>query len=501
MGPKVLSSVVALLVARQACNGSPIGFPIATASADEANVVQASTTERQGWTSSINQRGTANILWTCFFTLFLCSWSAFCLNLPAPGESFLRKLFRKLVLTLLCAVGPEFILQMALAQLLAARRSVPKFRLLGHDQWTVMHGFYANMGGFVLHPTVEGQKWKPFPIDAEQLHYLLVHGYVTHSQVKNIDKQRIRDKNKVDLLLRVLTMAQAIWFLVNTFARWRQKLAITTLELTTCATILCSIFTYSCWWNKPADVEVPEILETTVDLDEILRRAGDWAKGPYSRTPLDFISRDEWSWSILWSAGKGYLRSCGLGGVISQETPPMQRFADTQIPKIPAIPYAAALAITAAYFAVFFFAWNASFPSDTEKILWRTSCILCAIALPSWFLVQHLVFDIYPVLQKHYDWFARRAPAAKQHTPSPSANAISRMFRSFTAYFRNNSRNKDPALYAPLKAVILVQIIGVLYSFGRCYVWVEDLIELRSLPANAYQTVNWGGVLPFLGAL
>ena len=67
---------------------------------------------------------------------------------------------------------------------------------MGIDDWTLQHAFFANMGGFVLRsPDYQC----PFPIDAEQLLWLIKHGYLPYPQ---IEKRAIDDKNKADSLTR-----------------------------------------------------------------------------------------------------------------------------------------------------------------------------------------------------------------------------------------------------------------------------------------------------------
>jgi len=57
------------------------------------------------------------------------------------------------------------------------------------------HAFFADMGGFVL----ASPDFPDFPLDAEQLHYLISKGYLEHP---NTDKELINDKNKADGLAR-----------------------------------------------------------------------------------------------------------------------------------------------------------------------------------------------------------------------------------------------------------------------------------------------------------
>ncbi|KAK2606913.1 hypothetical protein N8I77_005635 [Diaporthe amygdali] len=152
------------------------------------------------------------------------------------------------------------------------------------------HAFLADMGGFILQP----RDWKQFPINAKQLLWLIENGYVAIPQV---DTAVIRDKNKTDGFMRLITAVQITWFCVNFFGRLAQGLAITAIELTTVAFIYCALLSMFFWRHKPADVETAEILYTNATMKEILVAGGEAAREPYRQTPLDFVSRQEWSWS------------------------------------------------------------------------------------------------------------------------------------------------------------------------------------------------------------
>lgn len=108
-----------------------------------------------------NVRGTLDILWSSLSALILCTWSIQHLNVPAQRiakttrqklanlrVAFLRKIFWMMV-TLL---APEILLGAALADRVSAYRSEKKMQPWQDDdsQWTLTHGFFANMGGFVI---------------------------------------------------------------------------------------------------------------------------------------------------------------------------------------------------------------------------------------------------------------------------------------------------------------------------------------------------------------
>lgn len=129
-----------------------------------------------------------------------------------------------------------------------------------------MHGFYADMGGFVLNGL--GIK-APFPVDAQQLLFLVRKGYV---QYPALPKEDIADRNKSDGVARCLAVGQASWMVVNCVVRVAQGLALTTLELTTLSFILIFFLTSFCWYHKPSGIttRVTIHLETGTHIDHVL---------------------------------------------------------------------------------------------------------------------------------------------------------------------------------------------------------------------------------------
>jgi hypothetical protein len=230
--------------------------------------------------------------------MFLCSWSVLCLHIPSTKDTRFDILWRRLWLTFLCALDPEFVLQLALGQWSSARQSVRDFRASIHDpnlpEWTMKHTFYADSGGFFLCTP----DFKPIPLDAKQLLYLINHKYIDHPVYT---EKEIDDKNKMDVLIRFVSVIQILWFTVTIIARAAEGLVIRGIELTTAAFVLCSLGATFCWWHKGADVGVPEYLTTQTTMADILKDGGDAAGKPYHRTPLDFISREEWHWSLYWA--------------------------------------------------------------------------------------------------------------------------------------------------------------------------------------------------------
>ena len=446
----------------------------------------------EGWTPQPSGRGTIDIIWSCVFTIFLCSWSVLCLNVPAENDSWWEPLWRKLCFSGLGMLGPEFTLQTALGQWISAHRSVKEFEassVLHKDwpEWTMKHAFFADMGGFIL----QSPDFVPFPVNAKQVHYLISQGYL---MFPTISKRQIEDRNKADALLRAITVLQTLWFVINSVARWIQHLDVTTFELTTLGFIFCTLGTHVCWAHKPADVEVSEILECRAPISHILRMAGDDAKQPYTNTPLDFIGRQEWSWSLWWS----FLLNVGRKMHIRfrPKVRPIARFPNDNWPQIPTAGIYALGIVDMMYASIYVAGWNVWFATNIERILWRASTTTILGIVFSYLLIETYAFHIYPSFPKRF----RKLFEDTKKTPSRTRTWLSKStpgkYHRAAMWMRNNSQNRDKKLKFPLKASIPITITGFVYALARAYILMECVVALRVLPPGAYETVNWSNFLP-----
>ena len=222
----------------------------------------------QGWVSAPRGRGTINILFGCVATILLCSWSVLCLNLPEPGISGWKFFRYKLRWQLFAIFFLEVVATIAGEQWESANQNVRRFQQMGFLQWTMSHAFFADMGGFML----QSPDFPAFPVDGEQLAYLIEY---RHMEYPNIDYRTIKDRNKADGFARVITSIQIAWFFTQCLARWQQDIDLSTLEITTFATIIATLNTMFFWYHKPLDVETLIILRTESSIQNILSSTGD----------------------------------------------------------------------------------------------------------------------------------------------------------------------------------------------------------------------------------
>ena len=120
--------------------------------------------EHINYASSPTVRGTLDIVWACFAVVLTCTWAVQHLSVPVhngfrrprwiPSRLIKDPLLKEMTFfatkfkwMLISIAAPEFVLGKALAERWAAQESE---RQLDQEGWTSMHGFFANMRGFVL---------------------------------------------------------------------------------------------------------------------------------------------------------------------------------------------------------------------------------------------------------------------------------------------------------------------------------------------------------------
>jgi hypothetical protein len=473
---------------------------VATATATATTVATTVATGNpdpvQGWTSSPNSRGTMDILWTCVVTIFLCSWSVLCPNLPSPGDSSWRKFRRKFYLTSLGILGPEFVFQMALGQWVSACDSVKEFTASGYPSWTINHGFFADMGGFVL----ESPDYPPFPIDSKQVHYLVTNGYIAYPP---ISKTNITEKNEKNTFMRLVTIAQTLWFFINAAGRWAQGLPMTTIELTTLAFICCSLGTFFLWAHKPtieleaSRVVVPLLPPMTVSTIISKQPPSTRDRIECLLTPLSFIQRHKWTWKLYWSYGISFFQLIGIS--FTPKHRPVTRIPNDTFPAVTTWPLMFMIILFQLMFiGIHIAAWNFHFPTPKERLLWRMSTSAMLVAFVLYWSADQFSVRLLPWFKVHVLGRKKSLPGDKDHVLPPPTNSSGkrRPCCGWAESLRNISSPRDPDLRVPLKAIIPVGVAVNIYLASRAYILIEDFLALRRLPTGAFQTVDWSIYIP-----
>ncbi|KAF5378958.1 hypothetical protein D9757_008750 [Collybiopsis confluens] len=205
--------------------------------------------------SNDSTRSTSDIFWSCIATIFACTWVAVHPNIPSPRDSDRQLFWRRVKILAVALIAPEFIIIWALNQLRSALYSLKKLRKFDAcKHWTVTHGMFLVMGGFVLNDRSE-ERLEILRVDT--LETLLSEGEV---DLPHIAEPEIMDRSKGDALAKTLVLIQTTWFIAQVISRVVLHLPITELELTTVAFALLNFLTYALWWKKPLDVRYPIVV-------------------------------------------------------------------------------------------------------------------------------------------------------------------------------------------------------------------------------------------------
>ncbi|KIK36809.1 hypothetical protein CY34DRAFT_810969 [Suillus luteus UH-Slu-Lm8-n1] len=115
--------------------------------------------------------------------------------------------------------------------------------------WTLTHGFFVWMGGFVLYVNGGSQA----TLTPDEFARFVREGYVEMPVITEAD---IEDRSKSDGLYGCFAILQLLWFI----ARTAQGLPVTLLEIDTLGVVALACIAYAFWWKKPKDIRRPYIV-------------------------------------------------------------------------------------------------------------------------------------------------------------------------------------------------------------------------------------------------
>lgn len=382
----------------------------------DTNCTLPSGPEKINYISSPNTRGTLDILWSCLFTIVSCTWTVQYPEVPARRAEFepgrkgwwkwaANKYSSQVGLFLLTLIAPEFLLGVYITQNTRLKACVKAFEDSGYVkldgvEWTRSHIFLTEMGGLIMKiskrspdssdhstqtempttndadgatsdlslDTAKGLSDKVTPqqdtptgepdsapedlgtefwtLDSARILALRKSGILR--RLPDISKEEIQDRSKADGFVRVITVFQILWLCVQTIARAVEGLAITQLEIATVAFAICAVFMYTLCWHKPKGVEVPiMVFHYHGDSERIFEQ--------FRKADAEPVQTDSRNWiakSIDYSAEQfAGIMTLILGGFI--------------------------------FGGVHLLAWNFTFPTHTELVLWRAAALYCTCCLPA----------------------------------------------------------------------------------------------------------------------
>ncbi len=130
--------------------------------------------------------------------------------------------------------------------------------------WTVVHGFYAGMGGFVFPLNTPGSI-RDCVLQVHCHHLTLTaQGVALLAEcglLPDISREDVVDKSKSDGLGKLLACVQGLWMASQIIGRLGFGYQVTLLEINTLAHVLCALIMYVLWWHKPRLIQEPTIIE------------------------------------------------------------------------------------------------------------------------------------------------------------------------------------------------------------------------------------------------
>lgn len=366
-----------------------------------------------------SDRGTPGLIWSCLVTIVLCTWKVQRLQVLLDGTTVFRKKAFWFIITLLC---PEYTVWIAFEQWRRAHR-YQEVQKLGYGDWTMQHGFYIDMGCFQVElkgksaslpagkensDIIELDDCFRFTIRLEDLISLMKADLLS---APDISTHELEERNKNDQFARVITSLQVFYFVFQFFGRLVYNLPISNLELSTIAFVCSAVLIEYFWWDKPLDLRTG----TVVKLDP--GKNGQFIS-IFPKLRFDTPEQDLAEW------GKGDFALF------------FDRLKESDINTRLAFGLLTAVLINGIHIS----AWNNSFPSETEQLLW-------------------------------------------QITSTSACGAI------FLLWVGTNIRAETVRL-------VICCLSVTLYWICRVYLMIAVFVGLRSVPEALYQTVSWQNVLP-----
>ena len=384
--------------------------------------------------SSVNARGTIDILWSSLFTILACTWTVLHLNVPEQRldrdtgwrgdiKWAVKGFLKSAKWVLITVLAPELLLGKYAGDLIGARNDARAMEAYAEEDdvpWTIVHSFFANMGGFAIRSYVPSRVGKqeeagtqtdrdsPRGLDGDREHEQLknsittaqadttkIHGQELYhlvgddiielrrqgalSRLPYISPDELQDRSKIDSFTRAIAVVQIVWTVVQICTRAARHLAISQLEIAVAAFAASAIVIYGLNWDKPKGVQVPiTILQ-------------------YSGKVPDTIS------SVLSLASSARSQHPGLLAVLTnamfgqQHSEPGAHISNVDVVDSAVLeggPETGGLLFGSVIFGgIHLAAWNFHYPTRAEQLLWQIASLWCTC------FYSVLLAILYPIIE------------------------------------------------------------------------------------------------------
>lgn len=191
-------------------------------------------------------------------------------------------------------------------------------RIPTRSKWTIVHGYYAVMGGFAIDTSLhDNPTCSQLILDANMVtskllcgpgrycRYADPHAILCLHILPDVDLTVILDKSKADAVAKLLLMIQVLWFCANCIARYGAGLPLSMLETFTLIHAFTSICTYLIWWEKPLNIGKPTMVMMNSELSsgsDLRLGTQDWRHSEFFKSSKKLRFQSEMSWYTVLSS-------------------------------------------------------------------------------------------------------------------------------------------------------------------------------------------------------
>jgi len=207
------------------------------------------------------------------------------------------------------------------------------------------------MGGFIIEYESNDQRFRK-QLHPKKMFELLDRKLLPWPEIEDAE---IDDRSKADGFVKLLAVAQILWFVTQTIGRAAQGMAMTTLELFTLGIVLCAVMIYGVLWEMPFDIQQPIVIHVQ-ESGNIIDCNSDFERVSMMGNSFVGLIDDRW---------------CGIICTI----------------------------VSLGFSALHVVAWNFHFSTNTELWLWRVSSIVCTVTPLGIAVLVWELLDLYEWLE------------------------------------------------------------------------------------------------------
>ncbi|KAH8823193.1 hypothetical protein DL96DRAFT_1683349 [Flagelloscypha sp. PMI_526] len=195
-----------------------------------------------GFQQAPNLRGTVGIIVSCVTVLVIALYNSY-----HPDGTNEQNWSMSIWVGLVTMLTPEFMVVGSAADYFTTKQVTAQFNgTLKLSRWTPVHSFVLRMGQFsITLPSGSSQKITSRNQLAE---------FVRNGALRNDDlptAKQLKELSKTHILVKIFTIFQVSWMIVQCFARWLSHFPVTLLELMTSCYAICAVLIYVFWMDKP----------------------------------------------------------------------------------------------------------------------------------------------------------------------------------------------------------------------------------------------------------